>query len=55
MDKQIEAFFDKEYENIVNEAMFNFDYSFPKEEIENYVLSILAIPYSQFIDYVASR
>ena len=54
MDKQIEAFFDKDYESTVNEAMFDFDYSFPEEEVENYVLSILAIPYSEFIDYVAT-
>ena len=55
MDKQIEAFFFIYYENKINESMFYFYYSFPEEEVENYVLSIVSTPYSQFIDYVASR
>ena len=55
MDELIEEFFDKEYEDTINENMFNFDYSLPEEELEQYVLSLMATPYSQFIDYVATR
>ena len=54
MNKLIDDFFDKGYESRINEAMFDYNYSFPEEEVENYVLSLLATPYSQFIDYVAS-
>lgn len=54
MNKLIDDFFEKGYESRINEAMFDYNYSFPEEEVENYVLSLLATPYSQFIDYVAS-
>lgn len=55
MDELIEDFFDRCYEASINEAMFDFDYSFPEEQIEDYILSLLATPYSCFIEYVATR
>ena len=55
MNELIEDFFDKSYEGAINEALFDYDYSFPKEEVEDYVLKLMATPYSLFIDYVASR
>lgn len=55
MQELVEDFFEKEYEESINEKMFGYDYSFPKEQVEQYALSLMAIPYSQFIDYVSSR
>lgn len=55
MDELVESFFEKEYEEVINEKMFDYDYSFPEEEVGQYVLSLITIPYSQFINYISTR
>lgn len=55
MEELLEEFFDKTFEDTINEEMFSYDYSFPEEQLEDYVLSLMAIPYKEFINYVATR
>ncbi len=55
MDELIEGFFERDLENDINDKMFNYNYSLPMDELEQYVLSLMAKPYSQFIEYVSTR
>ena len=52
MDEIVVDFFDGIYEAAINEEMLNYDYTFPTEEVDNYVLSIISTPYKNFLDYV---
>lgn len=51
----IKDFFEKTYEAYINEQMLEYEYSFPEEEIEDYVIAITSIPYKKFIDYVCEH
>lgn len=50
MDNMLEIFLSKEYEEKINKKMMWYDYSFPKEEVMNYINDVLEIPLSDFMD-----
>ena len=52
MDELIEEFFDLSFEEVITEDMFARDYVFPQKQVEDYVMSLVATPYQQFIDYI---
>ena len=51
----IEDFFEKTYEAFINEEMLKYEYSFPEDEVESYVLALISIPYKKFIDYICEN
>ena len=52
-DDLIEEFFDGTFEAVITENMYEYDYIFPRMEVEDYIVSLLAIPYQKFIDFVS--
>ncbi len=52
MENIVATFFDRTYEASINDKMLYYDYIFPKEEMEDYILSIIATSYGSFIDYI---
>ncbi len=52
MDDLIEEFFDFSFEEEITEAMYERDFVFPQSKVEDYILSIVTIPYQHFIDYI---
>lgn len=52
MDDLIAVFFDRNFEDSVTEKMLEFDYEFPVARMEDYVISVAATPYRQFVDFV---
>ena len=55
MEEIVEEFFDRSFEEIITEGLFERDYIFPQSKVENYVLSLVSIPYQYFIDYVCTH
>lgn len=49
----IELFFSKSYENQINDLVLeDVFYEIPRESLMNYVLTIINIPYDEFLDYI---
>ena len=55
MEEIIEEFFERSFEDIVTEAMFERDYVFPQTKVEDYIMSIVSTPYQQFVDYICTH
>lgn len=51
----IDDFFSFSFESIITEEMFERDYTFPNEKVEEYIMSVISIPYQYYIDYVYSH
>ena len=48
MEEIVEEFFERSFEDVVTEAMFERDYVFPRTKVEDYIMSIVLTPYQQF-------
>ena len=55
MEEIIEEFFERSFEDIVTEAMFERDYVFPQTKVEDYIMSIVSTPYQQFVNYICTH
>jgi hypothetical protein len=55
MEEIVEEFFERSFENVVTEAMFERDYVFPRTKVEDYIMSIVSTPYQQFVDYICTH
>lgn len=52
MDEIVAMFFNRSFEGPITDEMLEFGYSFPTAELEDYLISVIATPYSKFIDFV---
>lgn len=52
MDEIVATFFDRSFEGPITDEMLEFGYSFPTAELEDYVITVIATPYSKFVDFV---
>jgi len=55
MEEIVEEFFERSFEDVVTEAMFERDYVFPRTKVEDYIMSIVSTPYQQFVDYICTH
>ena len=52
MDVLLLNFYDKLFENIINERMLSYQYKFPTGEVLNYIDNVNKIPVSEFLNYI---
>ncbi len=50
----VEIFFEREFENKINEAMFFRNYVFPKEEVISYIKEVCNISFTELFEYIYS-
>ena len=55
MEEIVEEFYERSFEDVVTEAMFERDYVFPQTKVEDYIMSIVSTPYQQFVDYICTH
>lgn len=52
MNKTLELFLSKEYEDKINKKMMWYDYTFPKDEVISYIIKVIEVPVSDFMDNI---
>lgn len=52
MNETVAMFFDRSFEGPITDEMLNYSYDFPTAELEDYVITVIATPYSEFVGFV---
>lgn len=52
MNELVAMFFNRSFEEPITEEMLQFGYSFPTAKLEDYIISVIATPYHEFVNHV---
>ena len=53
MSEIVAMFFDGSFEGSITEKMLNYSYDFPTAKLEDYVITVIATPYKEFVGFVS--